>query len=68
MIDMNEQTPSDPSRVTESDLPPPQSDVEPVPPPRFDASVADAAPRSSRAGGRGLAGLLAVSLSTRIRP
>jgi S1-C subfamily serine protease len=62
MIDMNEQTPSDPTRVPEFDPPTPQSDVEPVPPPRFDASVADAAPRSSRVGGRGLAGLLAVSL------
>jgi serine protease Do len=37
-------------------------DVEPAPPPRPDASVADPAPRPSRAGGRGLAGLFATSL------
>jgi len=36
--------------------------VEPAPPPRLDAPVADRAPRPSRAGGRGLAGLLAVCL------
>jgi S1-C subfamily serine protease len=35
-------------------------DVEPAPPPRLDDPVADRAPRPSRAGGRGLAGLLAV--------
>jgi serine protease Do len=38
------------------------ADVEPVPPPRLDPSVPDVAPRSSRRGGRGLAGLLTVSL------
>jgi len=37
-------------------------DVELAPPPRLDAPVADRAPRPSRAGGRGLAGLLAVCL------
>ena len=37
-------------------------DVEPAPPPRLDAPVADRAPRPSRAGGRGLAGLLAICL------
>jgi S1-C subfamily serine protease len=37
-------------------------DVEPAPPPRLDDPVADRAPRPSRAGGRGLAGLLAVCL------
>jgi S1-C subfamily serine protease len=35
---------------------------EPAPPPRFDASVADQAPRPPHRGGRGLAGLFAVSL------
>jgi serine protease Do len=38
------------------------TEPEPAPPPRFDASVADQAPRPSRNGGRGLAGLFAVSL------
>jgi serine protease Do len=38
------------------------TELEPAPPPRFDASVADQAPRPSRNGGRGLAGLLAISL------
>jgi S1-C subfamily serine protease len=38
------------------------TDVEPAPPPRLDAPVADPAPRPSRAGGRGVAGLVAVSL------
>jgi serine protease Do len=37
------------------------TDVQPDPPPRLDTPVADRAPRPSR-GGRGLAGLLAVSL------
>jgi serine protease Do len=37
-------------------------DVEPAPPPRLDDPVADRAPRPSRTGGRGLAGLLAVCL------
>ena len=35
-------------------------DVAPAPPPRLDAPVADRAPRPSRAGGRGLAGLIAI--------
>jgi serine protease Do len=47
---------------TSFDSPLLQADVEPAPPPRFEPSVAVVAPRSSRAGGRGLAGLLAVSL------
>ena len=38
------------------------TDVEPAPPPRLDAPVADRAPRPSHTGGRGLAGLLAVCL------
>jgi serine protease Do len=37
-------------------------DLEPAPPTRPDAPVADRAPRPSRAGGRGLAGILAVCL------
>jgi S1-C subfamily serine protease len=36
--------------------------VEPAPPPRLDAQVADREPRPPRAGGRGLAGLLTASL------
>jgi S1-C subfamily serine protease len=36
--------------------------VVPTPPPRLDAPVAEQAPRPSRAGGRGVAGLLAASL------
>jgi len=38
------------------------TDVEPAPPPRLDAPVADRDPRPTRKGGRGLAGILAVSL------
>ncbi len=38
------------------------TDADPGPPPPLGASVADQATRPSRAGGRGLAGLLAVSL------
>jgi S1-C subfamily serine protease len=38
------------------------TDVEPAPPPRLDPPVAEQAPRPSRAGGRGVAGLLAVSV------
>ena len=38
------------------------TDVQPAPPPRLDALVAEQAPRPSHAGGRGVAGLLAVSL------
>jgi serine protease Do len=37
-------------------------DAEPAPPPRLDAPVADRAPRPTRQGGRGLAGILGVSL------
>jgi S1-C subfamily serine protease len=40
----------------------PDIDVEPAPPPQLDDPVADRAPRPSRTGGRGLAGLLAVCL------
>ncbi len=57
---MNDETV--PANPTSSDAPILQADVEPAPPPRFEALVADVAPRSSRAGGRGLAGLLAVSI------
>ncbi len=38
------------------------TDVEPAPPPRPDAPVADRDPRPTRQGGRGLAGLLGASL------
>ena len=38
------------------------TDVEPAPPPRLDAPVADREPRPTRTGGRGLAGILGVSL------
>jgi serine protease Do len=38
------------------------TDVEPAPPPRLDAPVADRDPRPTRAAGRGLAGLLGASL------
>ena len=38
------------------------AELEPAPPPRFDAPVADQAPRPPRNGGRGLAGLFAISL------
>jgi S1-C subfamily serine protease len=38
------------------------AEPEPAPPPRFDASVAEQAPRPTRKGGRGLAGLFAVSI------
>jgi serine protease Do len=48
--------------VTMNDEPSLDIDVEPAPPPRLDDPVADRAPRPSRAGGRGLAGLLAVCL------
>jgi serine protease Do len=40
----------------------PSATVEPVPPPRLDAAAPMPVPRPSRAGGRGLAGLLTVSL------
>jgi serine protease Do len=49
----------DPTPDTDSSL---HTDVEPAPPPRLDPPVADRDPRPTRAGGRGLAGLLAVSL------
>ena len=51
---------SDPRSQTES--PTFHTEVAPVPPPRLGDSVSDPAPRPSRAGGRGLAGLLAVCL------
>jgi len=38
------------------------TDAEPVPPPRLDDPVADRDPRPTRKGGRGLAGLLGVSI------
>ena len=38
------------------------TDAEPAPPPRLDVPVADADPRPTRKGGRGLAGLLGASL------
>ena len=38
------------------------TDVDPAPPPRLDALVADREPRPTRTGGRGLAGILGVSL------
>src|SRR5215510_502232 len=38
------------------------TDVEPAPPPRPDAQVADREPRPTRQGGRSLAGLLGASL------
>jgi serine protease Do len=37
-------------------------DVEPAPPPRLDAPMADREPRPTRTGGRGLAGILGASL------
>jgi serine protease Do len=40
----------------------PSTDAEPAPPPRLDVPVTDQASRPPRAGGRGLAGLLAVSI------
>ena len=42
------------------------TDVEPAPPPRPDVVETDQAPRPSRRGGRGLAGLLTVSLMSAI--
>jgi len=63
MVDVNDDLP------TRDDLPsvafdsfPSEPDVQPAPPPRLEASVADPAPRPPRTGGRGLAGLLAISL------
>ena len=55
-------TMNDETRDPDPDISTPPSDVDPVPPPRLDSSVPDVAPRSSRKGGRGLAGLLAVSV------
>jgi Trypsin-like serine proteases, typically periplasmic, contain C-terminal PDZ domain len=48
--------------ATDSTFTPLLTDLEPAPPPRLDASVAEQAPRPSRTGGRGLAGLFVVSL------
>ena len=42
------------------------TDVEPAPPPRLDAPVAEQEPRPFRKGGRGLAGILAVSLASAV--
>jgi serine protease Do len=50
------------SPTPRSEAPSSDIDVEPAPPPRLGDPVADRAPRPSRAGGRGLAGLLAVCL------
>ena len=47
--------PSDPDAII-------HTDIEPAPPPRLDGPVADRDPRPTRQGGRGLAGLLGVSL------
>jgi serine protease Do len=44
----------------------PTADVEPAPPPRLDPPATEQAPRPPRSGGRGLAGILAVSLSSAI--
>ena len=52
-------TPTQPGYST---FTPPLTDFEPAPPPRLDASAAAQAPRPARTGGRGLAGLFAVSL------
>src|SRR5258705_8532386 len=41
-------------------------DVEPAPPPRLDAPMADREPRPTRTGGRGLAGILGASLLSAI--
>jgi serine protease Do len=72
MVDMNDELRADTEAFPadanpESPSPQPESPLlhaatEPVPPPRPGQTVADSAPRPSRAGGRGLAGLLAVSL------
>jgi serine protease Do len=42
------------------------TDVEPAPPPRLGLPVTEQAPRPSRVGGRGLAGILAVSLTSAV--
>ena len=55
-------TTTTPDPASQPESPTLHTDVEPVPPPRLDASVGDPAPRPPRAGGRGLAGLLAVCL------
>ena len=47
--------PSDPDAII-------HTETEPAPPPRLDGPVADRDPRPTRQGGRGLAGLLGVSL------
>ena len=69
MVDMNDDQRADTERIPANPQPDPASqpessltDVAPVPPPRPDVQVADKAPRPFRVGGRGLAGLLAVSL------
>jgi serine protease Do len=72
MVAMNEQQRTDgddglataetPSTSEPSFLP----DVEPAPPPRLDVPVAAQEPRSSRMGGRGLAGLFTVSLASAV--
>jgi S1-C subfamily serine protease len=52
-----------------SDIPswtPSSAEPEPVPPPRNDASATDQAPRPTRKGGRGLAGLFGVSIMSAV--
>jgi S1-C subfamily serine protease len=44
----------------------PFTSVEPAPPPRLDVPVTAQAPRPSRVGGRGLAGLLTVSITSAV--
>jgi serine protease Do len=72
MVDMNDEPRADTEQLPadanpEPQIPQPESSfldtpAEPVSPPRLGESVADTAPRPSRAGGRGLAGLLAICL------
>jgi serine protease Do len=69
MVSMNDQPRSDDLQPHPGLAPAPPNldqpfltDVEPAPPPRLDVPVAAQAPRPSRAGGRGVAGLLAASL------
>jgi S1-C subfamily serine protease len=45
---------------------PSSAEVEPAPPPRLDPPAADQAPRPTRKGGRGLAGLIGVSLMSAV--
>jgi serine protease Do len=70
---MNEQPRTDGSdQDTDRPVPPLDNepsfltDVEPAPPPRLEVSVTDQAPRPSRVGGRGLVGLISVSLMSAV--